>query len=222
MLKVLLLLGIFTTFVIVVDGQDGVARLVDRYERIPCSDFRGRTDSFIAEIASNPSATGYVALSANGDYLSVFHRRKMIEEQLAWRNFEKKRVVFVRRTELKPLEVELWIRTSGAKLPFDFDSTWSYELPRGNRPFVLVTGGFDESECPPARDAEFVAEFLRANPHARSNVVISCSGRNCFRRMQEKFTRDLVSRNGISRKRLKFFYTPIKSIYYGYEFWILN
>lgn len=220
MLKVLLLLVIFSSCF--VHGQDDVARLIDRYERIPCSDFRGRTDSFIAEIASHPTATGYVALSASGDNLTVFRRRKMIEEQLALRNLDKNRVVFVRRKELQPLQVELWVATAGVKLPFDFDQVWSYTLAPRTRPFVLVSGGFDESECPPARDPEFVAQFLKANPRARSNIVIRCNKRNCFREMRKRFIEVLVVQNGVSGRRLKFFHTPSDSIYYAYEFWILH
>jgi hypothetical protein len=84
----------------------------------------------------------------------------MIESQLFWRNFDTKRIEFVRRGGLEPLEVEFWIGTAGEKLPFEYDSTWSFELQRGRKPFVLAVGGFDESECPLARDAVSLRSFL--------------------------------------------------------------
>jgi hypothetical protein len=221
MLKIGTSIFVCLSVMTVVLGQSGESRLLDKFDRISCSDFRHRIDIFLAEIASSPVAIGHVALSADADYLDVFIRRKMIDEQLALRNFPTKRVVFVRRHGLAPFEVELWVTKSGAKLPFDSDSTWSYKLSKGAKPFVLVKGGWSDSECPPARDAEFVANFLKANPESRTNIVIRCKGRNCFREMRTELITDLIS-SGVSRDRLRFFHVPISSLYYRYEFWILN
>jgi hypothetical protein len=149
-------------------------------------------------------------------------RRQMIENHIFWRNFDPKRVLFVRRHGIGSNELEFWKVDKDSGLAFDYSSEWTYKLPERSEPFVLVTGGFDASECPPARDGELVARFMRANPHSRVNIVIRCRGRNCFREMQRQFTKDLVVRNGLSRLRLKFYYVPINSEYYVYEFWVLN
>jgi len=203
-------------------GQNGEPQLLDKFERIPCSDFRGRIDSFLAEVSLQPGKTGYVALSASGERLDIGRRRTMIESQLFWRNFDMKRVEFVRREGLNPLEVEFWLVAPGETLPFEYDSKWSFNVPRGQKPFVLVVGGFDASECPESRDAVFVAKFLDANQSARLNVVIKCNDRNCFREVRQSLVDQIVGESGIERKRLRFFWKPAKSDYYEYEFWILN
>ena len=204
-------------------GQAGEATLVDKFNKIGCSDFRGRVDSFMADLADNPTTTGYVVLSGEQTYLDVFvGRRRLVESQFVLRNFDNNRIVFVRRAGLPNFETELWKVEKGGKLPFDYEANWPLALPRKSKPFVLITVGFDESECPPMHESELVARFLKANPHSRTNIVIRCRGRNCFRDVKRVFKEELVTENGVSQSRVKFYYIPIDSEYFTSEFWILN
>lgn len=203
-------------------GQEKGSTLLNRFDKIPCSVFRGALDDFLVALSEDPTATGYVVLSDDANYLEVVQRRQMIENHIFSRNFDPKRVVFVRRPGMGRFELEFWKLDTDSQLGFSYASDWSYMLPDRSKPFVLLTGGFDASECPEARDRELVAKFLKANPRSKVNVVIRCRGRNCFRETQRAFTDDLVVRNGLSRSRMRFFYVPIDSDYYAYEFWILN
>ena len=204
-------------------GQAGEATLVDKFDEIGCSVFRGRVDSFMAELAANPATTGYVVLSGEQNYLDVFvGRRRLVESQFVLRNFDSKRIVFVRRAGLAKFGTELWKVGKGGKLPFDYEADWPLALPRNSKPFVLITAGFDESECPPMHESELVARFLKANPHLRTNIVIRCRSRNRFRDLKEIVIKELVTENGVSQSRLKVYYMPIDSDYFTSEFWILN
>lgn len=208
-------------FAAVAFAQNPAQTLVDEFERLPCSDLRGRLDNFLLEVSADPSLVGIVALSSDANYLDVFRRRRLIENQVIWRNFDRDRIVFVRRHGLSRFDTELWKVPRDSKLPFEYESNWPYTLPKPVKPFVLIADGFDESECSPPAHAEFVSEFLKANPKSRSNIVIR-SNRKVFQELQRDFVKDLTMRYGISRNRFRFYYVPIRSIFFSYEFWILN
>ncbi len=202
-------------------GQEPGATWVAGIDKVPCSIFRSTLDDFLVALSQEPATVGYVVLSDEANYLQVVRRRQMIENHIFWRNFDPKRVIFVRRHGLTDLELEFWKVDRDSKLNFNYVSDWTYELPERSKPFVLVTGGFDASECPPARDGELVARFLKANPRSRINIVIRCGGGHCFRESKTNITEELVG-NGVSRSRLRFYYVPIETGYYTYEYWILN
>ena len=65
-----------------------------------------------------------------------------------------------------------------------------------------------------------MSRFLDANPAARSNIVIRCKGQRCFSD-RRKEVRDAFSKAGVSKRKLRYFYVPIRDEYYRIEYWIL-
>jgi hypothetical protein len=220
-MKPLLPVFLLACFAVAANGQIALPTLVDKFALVPCSDLRNRLDSLMFELADDPSMTGIIALSDDAPYLDVFRRRRLIENQIIFRNFDRSRIVFVRRHGLAKFDTELWKAAPHSNLPFEYDSSWPYTLERSVKPFVLIADGFDESECAPPAHAEFVSGFLKANPNSRINIVIK-SERQVFRALQRYFANDLTGRYGISRNRFQFYYVPLKSMLFSYEIWILN
>lgn len=220
-MRSLLLLFTFLLFVPGHFGQDAEPVLLDSFDRIACSDLTARLDRFLVNLANDPASTGYVALSSEADYLKVFRRRRLVDNYVLYRRFDRDRIVFVRRKRLPENGIELWKVQKGSKLPFEFQAGWPYALPQRTKPFILIAGGRDESECSPPSDIEFISQFLKANPRSRSNIVIRCNERDCFRQRKREIIKELATYR-VPRARLRFFYLPTNSDYYSHEYWILN
>ncbi len=220
-MKGLLPVLLLAFFAATANGQNALPTLVDKFGLVPCSDLRNRLDNLMFELADDPSMTAIIALSDDAPYLDVLRRRRLLENQIIFRNFDRSRIVFVRRHGLTKVDTELWKVAPHSKLPFEYSSSWPYTLERSVKPFVLIADGFNESECAPPAHTEFVSAFLKANPNSRINIVIK-SERKVFRELQRYFAKDLSDRHGISRNRFKFYYVPLKSMFFSYEIWIMN
>ena len=78
-------------------------------ESLTCSDFRGRVDTFIGELAIDPHFDGYVVNSGSFDKLSsLVWREELIRVQLELRNFDTSRVSFDLAQSVGTARTRLW------------------------------------------------------------------------------------------------------------------
>lgn len=217
-------IGLIATILLVVASlfsQVDKAVLFDRFDRLSCSDIRGRIDGFLAELSKNPAAIGVVVVGDDGDFSKSLLRRGLVETQASFRNFPLTRLHFVRKAGLPEYGVEFWKASRNADLPFSVNSDWSFNVPDTARPLVVYSSGFNESECYFPKGGGIIAEYLRANPGSRSNVVIRCNGRQCLNQQKMLILDEIPKKDDDLKRRIRFFHVPIRTDLYSNEFWLL-
>ncbi|MGD9588050.1 MAG: hypothetical protein AB7Q37_06825 [Pyrinomonadaceae bacterium] len=68
--------------------------LIDEFGKLPNDDIRGRLDLFFAELSNNPNNQGYII--NYGDDRDVAARERLINNHIAFRNFDRSRITLVR------------------------------------------------------------------------------------------------------------------------------
>ena len=196
-------------------------KLIDKFDRLPCSDLRGRTDNFLAILAEENDSVGFVVVSDDVDFHKAVLRRSLFENHIVVRNFDPARIRYVRRAGLGEFGTEFWTVPSEMAAPFEHASEWNYKLPENAKPFIVYSGGFHESECVFPTGADILLNYLKANPGSHGNVVIRSNGRKRFAEIKASLESEIAETNPSTRTRIKYFYVPIKTNYYQNEFWIL-
>lgn len=206
------------------------ARLFDRMKNPQCEERQARMDGFFVELQNQPDATGYIFTF--GSPRSVAKVEKAMRANIKWRNFPSDRMVFVNGGgRSKKPTIEFWVVPAGADIPepespvedeADFDTsdnTTEVEIdPKA--PFIHSSEYFDGGACigeDTEIDLEGYAEYLKANPKARGNIVISLMTKAEFRE-KEKEILDFLKSKGIAKKRLRTFH---QKTFGGVELWIL-
>ena len=208
-------------FVIACRAQVNQSVQIDKFDRLPCSDIRGRLDLFLIELSEAPDSVGIVVLGDDTPFSKVLRRRRLIETQFMFRNFNISRIRFVRRQGLPELGVELWKVPSSGDPPFSFDPKWEYAVSKGTKPFIVYDGGYNESECYFPIGGQILSEYLKSNPGSRGNVVIRCNGVRCFNEQKKMILEDIADSHKPLKFKIRFFYVPIQTDYFSTEFWLL-
>lgn len=130
MKKILHLLSFFV-FALPILAQQEEARKIDEFESIQCDDYLARMDAFQNQLKDDPTAKGYILIYEGkivkynkgkihfvlphlGEAKS--YERTMIR-RMAFRRFDKERIVFVEAGFRENLMVEFWLVPQGAKSP---------------------------------------------------------------------------------------------------------
>jgi hypothetical protein len=220
-LRELYILGFFLLSSTVA-AQDVKPILVDRFDRVSCSDIRARLDQFMIELSKDVEARGFVTLNDEGTFTEVVGQRALFENHFKVRDFDMERIHFVRKSGLPEFGVELWKVPATGDLAFSYTSDWDYRVSKGKKPFIVYERGFNESECLFPSGAGIFADYLSANPDSRGNVVIRCNGRPCFRENKKMILDELGSDNRVSPSRIRFFYVPVRNEFaFKIEYWLL-
>jgi len=201
----------------VASGQTTV-QLIDKFERMPCSEIRGRSDHFMETIMGDPRSSGYVVVSGVEEQ-QRFLRRWIIENQLIFRNFPRSRVVYLQRPGAREGATEFWKGDAKGPSPIDAENNWNYIRPKGSKPSLIVTDNYNESECAEPSNEEYLSRFLYANPTSRVNVVIRCNGLGCFNEHRNEVRKGFAEQK-VSKNRVRYIYVPIHNMYYAVEYWL--
>ena len=194
-------------------------KLIDKFERVNCSEIRGRSDYFMETIAKDPNSIGYVVVSGANEQ-QRFLRRWIIKNQFILRNFPRSDVVYLQRPQELEGVTEFWQGEVSGPTPTGAEGNWNYIRPKGSKPSLIATGSYNESECAEPSNEEYLSRFLYANPASRVNVVIRCNGPRCFNEQRNE-VRKGFSDQKVSKNRVRYFYVPIRNIYYSVEYWLL-
>ena len=105
-------------------------------------------------------------------------------------------------------KVELWITPAGAERPKIDSAEWSLIYPKGTKPFIFAYDP-DHSEevdvCLASDQTGLLAEVLKANPSARTNIVLKVRSQNEFARRKRQTISELVNHYEISVQQIKIF-----------------
>lgn len=206
------------------------ARMIAQLKNNNCEERQAMMDVFFVELNNEPSAMGYIF--SFGSPRAVARVEKQMRANLKWRKYDESRITFVNGGgRSKKPTVEFWIVPAGAEAPkpvlpdeneADFDTgennTKAEIDPK--KPFVHSREYYDGGSCvgeDPEIDLEGYAEYLKANPKARGNIVILMMTKAEFRQ-REKEILDFLKFKGIARKRLRTFH---QKTFGGVELWIL-
>lgn len=128
LLQVLFLLLAFAGIGLVAPavGQDEAASsaepvLVDEFGMVGECEFRGRIDTFLAELSQKSGVQGYIinyksAAELPGDR-DAFGRERYIANHIGFRNFDSSRITIVRGGYRSEIATELWVVPAGVEPP---------------------------------------------------------------------------------------------------------
>lgn len=213
-------------------AQDGVVpqpAKVDEFSAdVSCEDVLARLDHFFVTLRNEPAATGLIAVYGKGENPAGVKGGKVgghtltILSRLGQGGFDAGRVDVIRGEADGESRIEFWLVPAGATPPAVNGVRWSYVLPPHTKPFLLGTE-FSDGVGGCYGDSPFLyAEFLKANPGMRGNMVIGASSAAAYRRrVREKL--DELAGMGVARKRLKTFFVRVKPnlMRESVEYWLL-
>jgi hypothetical protein len=207
-------------------AQPSEAKLFLEFETFACSEFRSLTDMFMAELAKDPKAIGYVVNTSPNDRLEVrVFREELIRSQIELRNFDRSRIVFERGDSDKSFLTQFWKAPDRENAPAIEHPNNSLTLSLVSKPRLLISHTFyNDSECPDLNYPRVFARFLEANPGSRGNLVVYGRSAREARGRERKTIQILTSQYGIAQKRIRVFtkiepYDPIQPK--GIEYWYL-
>ena len=162
---------------------------------------------FHGELDRDPSARGIIVVK--GDPSSM--RSNVIFESSV-RNFLKiigtddTRYDVVRSISDNGTTWEIWIVPAGARPPSIERSMWSYKAKRGAQPYRFTWENvFDDDICPPVDDIRLFAEFLKANPNSKANIVIRGTAPKSVRRTKQRVLSTLIQTYKIPKTKIRVF-----------------
>jgi hypothetical protein len=195
---------------------------------VNCEEVLARLDHFFVALNNDPSANGLIAIYGRGRNSAGVRGDKVgghtltILARLELGRFDAGRVeVFRGESDGEP-RIEFWLVPAGAAPPAVNGARWSYALPRQAEPFLLGTEFSDGVGGCGGDSPQLYAEFLKANPGMRGNVVIGASSAAAYRR-RAKEKLDQLAGMGVARKRLKTFFVRVKPnrLQESVEYWLL-
>lgn len=181
--------------------------LVDEYGSAPCDDFLGRLDVYIWEMKAHPDSKGLIVIRNPSDrrHGSVMLKR-MMEAWFGYREFASRRVQVV-RVDGKGYQRQFWRIPPGAVSPEIGPPALAFQISDTVRnPFMLANETkFGEQICPQVDDQAIYADFLKANPSARGNIVVRDDSETRARKKATAIRRKLKRKYGIAGSRLRTF-----------------
>ncbi len=195
---------------------------------VNCEDVLARLDYFFVTLQNEPAATGLIAVYRKGENRAGVKRNKVgghtltILTRLAPRRFDPGRVDIIHGESDGEPSIEFWLVPAGAAPPPVNGVRWSYGLPRLTKPFLLGTEHSDGVGGCDGDSPALYAEFLKANPAMRGNMVIGASSPAAYRR-RAKEKLDELAELGVARRRLRTFFVRVKPnlLQESVEYWLL-
>jgi hypothetical protein len=196
------------------DGQEApTAVLVDAFAVVPCDEFLGRLDVYFAELRNVPASKGVVIVRNDP---SKRHRSVMVQELIEahfrGRDWKQEPLDYVRADKDGGQLIQLWRLPPGSTGPEVDRRIESFPVHESVRqPFMMgYETKFGAQICPEIDDQRIFADFLKANPSARGNIVVRDNSRKKARRAAARILRKFKVTYGISRDRLRAFHTTLQ------------
>lgn len=193
-----------------------------------CEDILARLDNYFINFQNDPTVSGLIAIYDKKESKAVANAnsiRTPIFQILTWmemRRFDSSRINIIRAAGGENAKTEFWIVPLGATPPEIYGVSWSYDLSARTKAFLLGTEFSDGiGGCDPGNPYLY-AEFLKANPKMRGNIVIRASSAANYRHTAKETLDELVEKR-VSRGRLKTFFVKVKPNFQqeSTEFWLV-
>ena len=220
-----------TAIVLSAQGDLPKARLIDDLNTVGsnCEEGLAKMDGFLAALANDPAAQGYVILFQEGNNpRSTTGRERELMNWISFRNFDRNRITFGRGTGQVDARTQFWLVPAGAENPeIVAADPKALEMPappepvesKPTKPYIFTSEYADGVDgCKDPFDKAGFAAELKANPGYRGNIVIRASEGSLFRDAEKEILDELAS-YGVPRSRLRTFF--VKDILWGIELWIL-
>lgn len=217
-----LILAVFTC---VVGAQKGAeAELLWEVEKPNCEMLSAFLDLLTVRLQENRNSRGLVVIK--GDEANM--RDNVIYESMVLRYFDDKtdvrpRISVLRAKSNSKMTLQSWIVPASAKTPEISIANWSYAAAAGTKPYLFTWENIYDGICPDAEDLRLFADFLKANPSARGNIVVRDPSQRRIAQKQAKIIKELTKTFGISRKQLRIFksFEPSTGMLPPVEYWFV-
>src|SRR5205085_7782205 len=104
-----------------------------------------------------------------------------------FRNFDKKRISYIRTIPTDSSKTQLWLIPPGSKRPVEAKEIDTGFVLSELRPrFLFADSPYQEGDCPEVKSRQLFASVLKANPAARANIVIRFTTLERSRREQSR------------------------------------
>ncbi len=180
---------------------------LDEFDHLPCDDWMGRIDRSLSDAIERPEMTLFVVSSVNPKqkYEGVITQRSM-ENYIRMRRFPKDRIKFVRTKSDQSLSFQIWLVPQDTNLSNFGAVDESLLLPDGIKPFLLLEEEeIEDPICPGINKQAMFADFLKANPESRGNIVIRQKSHNEASRLKNNQLKILTTTYKVPKERLRFF-----------------
>jgi hypothetical protein len=199
-----------------------LAILTDELGFTNCEDLMARLDAFYSELTKNGSE-GLIFINGLPDSMA---RNVTYEGMIeGWRRFRKfpQAIPIVRGKLIPDGRIQFWTIPRGAAKPELETAVWSYVLPEGTKPFIVLQDS-DYGVCPSYQAVRMYADLLRANPRARGNIVVRANDARTFRKEVAELESTLVRGLRVPRKQLRFYSAKptVRGVRFAdVEYWIV-
>lgn len=214
------LLTLCITFQIVFSQEKSNSILIDEINALPYDHLRGRLDKFLFEIINDPNSTGNIIIY--GDRKTPFAKYRyeiLLKKHITYRQFPNNRIVFLHGKDAEQLKAQFWKVPPSADKPVLESEDWNYRLTEEIKPFIFHKNSWIVEDGFEIFSLELYSNFLIANTDLQGNLVIYGKSAKDFQRTKKQLIKDLVKRNKVSPKQLKFFYVEGRKK--DIEFWFV-
>ena len=121
----------------------------------------------------------------------------------------KDRWKFVRARQTEKRMVRAWLIPAGAQMPQIDEAEWSFRYPEGTKPFIVEDCGYspewEPEPCSYVDRINVLAQLLKADPKARTNIVLRVRSRTEFATRKRKILANLRETYDVRAKQVRFF-----------------
>lgn len=212
-----------------VQGQTK-SSLIDEFQNPSCEDIWARLDGFLIQLNNNPDAKGTIAISGkSNDLRDDLYYDAMIRGYFLKRKVPASRWKIVRTPLERDRQVKFWLTAPGSMPPEIQVAEWSLEYSPEVKPFIFTWGEnymVEVTVCLYVDELALLARVLKANPEAKTNVVLKVRSRYEFTRRKRRSIAALVNDYSIRRSQIRIFKkSGFKGDRYGIEpnaeYWLI-
>ena len=169
------------------------AILVDEFGQTSCEEIWVRLDNFLIQLNENPGAIGTAEISGKiGDAHKDLYFESQINMYFLRRKIPRERWSIVRTRPGTERSFRFWLTPTGGDLPKINAAEWSLQYTKETKPFVFGWGeSYAEDVCLTADELGNLAQILKANPNARTNVVLVVRSQREYDRRRREVMKQL-------------------------------
>jgi|SRR5690606_38471736 len=121
----------------------------------------------------------------------------------------KDRWKLVRARQTEKRMVRAWLIPASAQIPQIDEAEWSLRYPEGTKPFIVEDCGYspewEPEPCSYVDRINVLAQLLKADPKARTNIVLRVRSRTEFATRKRKILANLRETYDVRAKQVRFF-----------------
>ena len=160
------------------------AELFDSFGVVKCDEIKGRSDSFLMALISNPEAVGYVVFYSGIEPIQFSFYERAIKSHIKHRQFPENRIKFITANPVSNFKVEFWLGKNGEK-PKIAEREYDLALNSNNSRYLFAVDTIDIpkttgklsffSECNVFIETinfSLMAKYLEANPEINAEIFV--------------------------------------------------